>query len=145
MAQTVDDALKAAQLYTDDLEYQMIKLPARGVVAAASILAEINEPFGAMVVDKDEVTLVIPSDAVTDFARRMYGHAQSPAVYRLITLDVELDPTLTGFMARVSGALAAQGVTVMPFAAFTRDHLLVPAEQFDTAWAALQKLIGRVS
>lgn len=143
MPQTVDDALKAANLFTDNQRYRLIKLPARAFVAAASVLAEINEPFGAIILDKDEVTLVMPDDAVSDFARRLIGHTPSEAVYRLITLDIELEPSLIGFMAKVASALAAQGVTILPFAAFTRDHLLVQADQFDQAWSALKAITGK--
>jgi hypothetical protein len=143
MSQTVETALHAAKLYTDDQLYRLIRLPARGVVAAAGVLAEINEPFGAVIIDKDEVTLVIPDEAVTDFARRLHGHSTSTTAYRLITLDVELEPTLVGFMARIAAALAAQSVSLLPFAAFSRDHLLVPADQFDKAWAALKTLTGK--
>jgi hypothetical protein len=64
----------------------------------------------------------------------------SDTKYRLITFDVALDLTLVGFMARVSQALAEARVTILPFAAYTRDHLLVPVEQFDRAWARLEKL-----
>lgn len=142
MPQTVEDALRAAKLYSDDQLYRLIRLPARGVVAAAGVLAEINEPFGAVILDKDEVTLVMPDDALPDFARRLHGHAASATAYRLITLDVELEPTLIGFMARIAAALAAQGVSILPFAAYSRDHLLVPAHQFDQAWTALHALTG---
>ncbi len=142
MSQTVEDALKAAKLYTDNQVYRMIKLPARGVVAAAGVLAEINEPFGAVILDKDEVTLVLADEALSDFARRLYGHTASASTYRLITFDVELEPTLTGFMARVAATLAQAGVTILPFGAYSRDHLLVPSEQFDKAWAALKAITG---
>jgi len=36
--------------------------------------------------------------------------------------------------------LAAADVTILPLAAFSRDHLLVPAAQFDSALQALEAL-----
>lgn len=140
MPQTVQQALSAAKLYTDDQLYRLIKLPAQAVTAAAGVLAEIGEPFAALLVDKDEVTLVLTADDLEDFGRRLPGHTASATAYRLITFDVELEPTLVGFMAQVSAALASVGVSILPFAAFSRDHLLVPSEQFSTAWDALKKL-----
>jgi hypothetical protein len=68
------------------------------------------------------------------------GHKTLPTSYRLITIDVELEPNLVGFMAHISRALATAGITLMPFAAFSRDHLLVPSDKFDTALKALEKL-----
>lgn len=140
MPQTVEQALKTAQLYTDNIEYSLIHLPARAIMAAAGVLAEIGEPFGAVIADKDEVTLVIPADAVATFAKRLVEHRASETNYRLITFDIELEPTLTGFMARVARVLADANVPILPFAAFSRDHLLVPANQFDAAWDALKRL-----
>lgn len=140
MPQTVQQALAAANLYTDDQIYHLVRLPAQAVTAAAGVLAEVGEPFAALLVDKDEVTLVLTAGDLEDFAGRLPGHTASAAAYRLITFDVELEPTLVGFMARVSAALASTGVSILPFAAFSRDHLLVPAEQFTAAWDALKKL-----
>ena len=61
----------------------------------------------------------------------------------LITIDVELEPDLVGFMARVSRAMADANVTILPFAAYARDHLFVPERAFDVAIAALENLRSR--
>ncbi len=74
MAQTVEQALQQAKLYTDDMLYSLIHLPPNGIMAAAGVLAQIGEPFGALIADKDEVTLVIPADMVDDFASRLRDH-----------------------------------------------------------------------
>ncbi len=144
MAQTAASALAAAKLYSDNNRYALIKLPAAAITAAAGILAEISEPFGALIIDKDEVTLVMYADAVDDFARRMPGYEVAAKPYRLITFDLVLEPTLTGFMAFVAKALADAGVSIIPLGAFSRDHILVPADQYDTATAALNKLKSSV-
>jgi hypothetical protein len=142
MPQTVEQALKAAQLYSDNIEYRLIHLPPNAITAAAGVIAEIGEPFAALIVDKDEVTLVIPAEAVEVFARRLRDHRLSDSTYRLITFDLELEPTLTGFIARIATALAEAQIPILPFAAFSRDHLLVPSTQFDAAWAALTALLS---
>lgn len=140
MPQTVEQALQAAQLYTDEIEYRLVHLPPRAIMAAAGVIAEIGEPFTALLVDKDEVTLVIPADAIEVYERRFREHRLSDATYRLITFDLELEPTLTGFMARITAALAAAQIPILPFAAFSRDHLLVPRTQFEAALSTLKML-----
>ncbi len=140
MAQTVAQALQTGTLYTDDTLYSMVHLPANAITAAAGVLAQLSEAFSAMIVDKDEVTLILPADATEEFASRLRDHRVSTASYRLITFDLQLEPTLIGFMAAVAGALADANVPIMPFAAFNRDHLLVPADQFEAAWDALKQL-----
>lgn len=140
MAQTVAQALEQGKFTTDDILYSMIHLPPNAITAAAGIIAQLGEPFSTLIVDKDEVTLIIPTDTIEEFASRLRDQRISDASYRLITFDLELEPTLTGFMAAVAGALAGADVPVMPFAAFSRDHILVPAERFDAAWHALEQL-----
>ncbi|NDJ60983.1 MAG: ACT domain-containing protein [Chloroflexi bacterium] len=140
MPQTVEQALQQAQLYTDDQAYRLVRLPASAITAAAGVLAQVGEPFSALIVDKDEVTVIMPSEEVTAFADRLPDHQVSDVEYRLITFDVELEAGLVGFMARISAALAEAHVSILPYAAFNRDHVLVSAAQFDAAWSALTAL-----
>ncbi|HEX2905757.1 MAG TPA: ACT domain-containing protein [Phototrophicaceae bacterium] len=140
MAQTVQQALAQTALFSDGRDYVVIKLPARAITAAAGVIAEIGEPFGALIVDKDEVTLVIPAEALEDFIKRLPGHAVAEKHYRLITFDGILDFTLVGFMAVVSQALAKVGISILPVAAYSRDHLLVPADQVEVALKTLEQL-----
>jgi hypothetical protein len=140
MPQTVKQALNAASFYSDSQPYAFARLPSTAITAAAGVVAEIGEPFCALLVDKDEVTLMIPAEAWDDFAKRLPGSTLSSQRYRLITIDVALEPDLIGFMAHISRALADAGVSILPFAAYTRDHLFVPEENFSLAMTTLEKL-----
>lgn len=144
MTMTVEQAVAAATLYSDEERYKIVHLPPNAVVAAASVLAEIAEPFSVLIIDKDEITLVITESDLETYARRLAGHRAAEGDYRLITFDVQLGQDLIGFMAVVSKTLADAGVTIMPFAAFDRDHLLVPAAQYDNAISALRALQSTV-
>ena len=143
MARTVDEALQEATLVSDEQVYQIIRLPASAITAAAGVLAEIGEPFGALIADKDEVTLIIPADTLNTFTRRLPDYQPSAAQYRLITFEAVLEPTMIGFMARVSSALADAGIPIFPYAAYTTDHILVPADNFAAAVEALNRLRSR--
>ncbi len=140
MAHNAKTALKSVTLYTDGELYTMIKLPTTAVTAAAAVLAEIKEPFSALIVDKDEVTLILTLEDLTDFGRRLPGHEKSDDMFRLISMDGDLDPNLTGFMALIAGALAKAGIWILPLGSFTRDHLLVKTAQFDDAMITLRAL-----
>jgi uncharacterized protein len=137
---TVQEFLENARFYTDQEPYLVLRLPAAAITVAASIIAEISDPFCALIVDKDEVTLIVPHEAPEEFAKRLRGHEISGVRYRLITVDIPLPPDLVGFMARISTALAEAGVPIFPYAAYSRDHLLVPEAHFEKAMAALQRL-----
>jgi hypothetical protein len=140
MSQTVEQALKAARLFTDGKFYVLVRLHPGAITLAASVMAELAEPFSTLVVDKDEITLLIPADSLPAFAPRFRDGTVNDTKYLLISLDVVLDPALVGFLARISRALADAGVSIVAFGSYSRDHVLVPAEQFDAAWATLEKL-----
>lgn len=145
MSQTVDAALRDAILTSDDYVYRFVTLPPNGITAAAGVVAQAGNPFTALLLDDKEVTLMIEDEDFEHFKKRLLLHEVSEIRYRLITFDVELDATLVGFMARVATALADAGISVMPFAAFKRDHIFVPADDFDTAMQALAQLKQSVS
>ena len=140
MRQTVDEALCGAALYTDGQAYRLLQLPPSAMTLAAGVLAEAALPFSALLADKDEVTLLLPDAACQEFARRLQHAEIGEQVYRLITFDIALESTLVGFMARVSGALAGAGIPILTYAAFSRDHIVVRAQDFDASMRALEAL-----
>lgn len=140
MAQTVAEVLAQVELYTEEADYIIIQMPARAITSAASVLAEVGDPFSALIVDKDEVTLILDVEAYEEYKKRLHGHQAEMGLWRLITFDMELDSDLLGFMATVSKALADASISILPIAAYSRDHILVPAERIDDAIAALNTL-----
>ena len=140
MPQTIADVLRTAKFITDNELYRLVKLPARAITLAAGIIAEIGNPFCVLIVDKDEVTLMLPDEATDEFQNRLKYATISPTNYRLITFDVVLEPTLVGFMAHITKALAEANISVMPFAAYSRDHIFVAEDDFDEALTTLQSL-----
>lgn len=140
MAQTVAEVLAQVELYTEEADYVVIQMHARAITAAASVLAEVGDPFSALVVDKDEVTLILDVEAYEEYKKRLHGHQAEMRLWRLITFDMELESDLLGFMATISKALADAGISILPIAAYSRDHILVPAERISDALAALNTL-----
>ena len=130
MAQTVDDVLAQAELYSDGYSYRFVKMPPNAITVAAGIVAEAGNPFMALLVDKDEVTLMIEDEDYQEFKNRLRNHAVSETVYRLITFDIILEPTLVGLMARITQVLAEAIISVMPFASYSSDHIFVGEGDF---------------
>jgi hypothetical protein len=135
----LSEALSQTVLYTDGVVYSLIHLPPQAITPAAGILAEIGQPFLALIVDKDEVSLILPTRNWQALAHRLPG-AEATHNLRLITFDVVLDHNLIGYLAHVSRALAEAGVPILALSAYERDHVLVPQEHFDTAWTTLEVL-----
>ncbi len=136
--------LSQAPLFTDDVTYLVVHAPARAIIAAAGILAEISEPFSALIADKDEVTLVIAAEHWEEFGHRL-AESRLGGEYRLITFDLPLPSDLLGFLALVGRILADAGVSILAFSACERDHILVPAPAFQAAWDALRAAQARLS
>ena len=132
------NSFRNATLYTDDKKYRIVRAPATAILAGAAILAELAEPFSALIADKDEITLILPADVWSHVASRLPEHATLPDDYRLITFDLVLESDLVGFMALVSRLLAEAGVSILPVAAYSRDHILVSDNQFLVAWDTLR-------
>jgi uncharacterized protein len=60
--------------------------------------------------------------------------------WRMITFDMILPFGLVGFMARISGALAKEGISIFAVSAYSTDHVFVKARDLDRAVATLEKL-----
>ena len=138
--QTVEDAIRQTALFTDEETYWLIGLPVSAITVAAGIVAEAGQVFTGLLADKDEVTLMLRDDVYETFSKRLRDQQISESSYRLITFELTLELSLVGFMARVSAVLADAGVPIMVYAAYSRDHILVPADKFDDAMTALQQL-----
>mmetsp|Transcript_30405 Transcript_30405/g.73897 ORF Transcript_30405/g.73897 Transcript_30405/m.73897 type:complete len:210 (+) Transcript_30405:57-686(+) len=120
---------------------------------AATNPSVVSRPFQTMMVDKDEITFMVCDEDwkrvetrdggtetkdVDDETTIDFKTEISPIDYRLITFDVDLAPTLVGFMAFVTEKLATAQVSVLPFGAYSKDHIFVSTRDFDKAMDVLQ-------
>jgi hypothetical protein len=134
-------ALKRTHLLTDERRYSLIRLPISDLMVAADALMTSDDPFCAILFDQHEITIAAPVEKWAYIAERSANAVREQGAFRLITFDVVLPPTLIGYMARISAVLAEAEVPIFPFAAFSRDHIFVPADRFQAAWDALTALI----
>jgi hypothetical protein len=143
MATTVEDALQQGKLFTDDQTYTFLQLPVSSVSNAATAVSN-SSYFRGLLVDKDEITLMITSQ---DYAKEKDALGENVEVgefsYRMITFDAVLAPTLIGFMATITKALAAAEISVLPFAAYSRDHIFVQEGDFEKAMQVLEGLASK--
>jgi hypothetical protein len=112
--------------------------------AVASALASRLEPprhaFSAVVVERDEVSLSIER-AKWD-ALAIAGQARAVAgPYRAITLDLQIDLGVSGYLLPAAERLAAAGISIVPQCAFRKDHLLVRADDATRAMSILGALV----
>jgi hypothetical protein len=171
-SQTLQDALAKGKWYTDNIVYRFLQLPVSDIQIALQVVAQATATtktevstttttttetpcFVALLLDKDEVTVMIPSDtydqcssstttttsSTTTTVLTSDNHQVGTFSYRLITFDVVLEPTLVGFMAYITKALAQAQISVLPFAAYSRDHIFVQEADLDQALRVLEGLV----
>jgi uncharacterized protein len=126
---------------SDGQTYRMLKADLKAAGIMVEQLRGMEKPFTVIMIDEDEVTLVAQRHVVERIAARASDTVISDVEFRLITFDMVFDFGVVGFMARVSTALAQAQVPIFPYAAYTTDHILVPAAHYENAIAALEKLM----
>jgi hypothetical protein len=169
LSQTLQDALSKGKWYTDNIVYRFLQLPVSNIQIALQVVAQATATattktevsttttspcFVALLLDKDEVTIMIPSETYDQFSGGTTttttttttvltsdNHQVGIFSYRLITFDVVLEPTLVGFMAYITKALAQAQISVLPFAAYSRDHIFVQEADLDQALRVLKCLV----
>ncbi len=132
--------LAQTRLFTDAQTYVILSIPRSQATQAARVMMEVDGAFSSLIRDKDELTLILPRGRWEDFRPLLEISGESPD-YQLITFDTPLDLGLVGYLATVTSALAELGISIFSISAFSRDHILVPAEDFDRAWEGLRALI----
>ena len=119
--------------------YVLASLPLARVAEAAGLVASRPVGFAALVVERDEVSVTVVEAAWhgSDLARE--GRAAGP--FRVITLDMDVELDVCGYLAPAAARLAEAGVSIVPQCAFSKDHLLVHEEKLGTALSVLEDWI----
>lgn len=89
----------------------------------------------AVVRDKKEITVIVDQTKI-DSA----DEGETMKDYKIITFDMVLPFSLVGFMAKVSKALADEGISIFVISAYSTDHLLVREKDLPKAVDALENL-----
>ncbi len=89
----------------------------------------------ANVVDKKEITVIVDQ---TKYDKANAIEAEEG--YRMLTFDTTLPFNLVGFIAKVSKALAEEGIPIFVVSSFSTDHILVKEKYLKKTKKALERL-----
>lgn len=117
--------------------YVLATFPVDRLPEVASLVGSSRGAFAALVVERDEVSLTLSEPSWR--AARVDGRSAGP--FRVLTVDVDLDLDLCGFLAPLAALLADAGVPVVPQCAFLKDHVLVRDEDLDRTVGVIEDLI----
>lgn len=84
--------------------------------------------------EKESVTAILGKSIAKE------NSLQFEAVWKLITLNVHSDLAAVGFLAKITGELAKEGISVNAVSAYYHDHLFVPVHDAGKAMEILQGL-----
>lgn len=93
--------------------------------------------------DHREVTLLL-DEVDWQTMRHAAREARVEGGFRLLTLDVELDWKVVGYLARVTEILAASNLSVGALSAFSRDHLLIKQDDLGAALRILGRHVAEL-
>jgi hypothetical protein len=120
--------------------YVLASLPIAELAEAAALAGQATG-FCTLVLERDEVSLTVAEDAWQASALR--GRCLAEAFpYRAITLDVNIDLAVVGYLAPAAARLAEAGVSIVPQCAYLKDHLLVREADLAAARDVLEALIA---
>lgn len=87
-----------------------------------------------------ETTLLVPAEVAGEvLARHPAARAESGLAW--IRFELAMEWELVGFLARVTGRLAAAGVPLGAVCGYSRDHLFLAERWLGTARSALEELL----
>ena len=136
--ETVDELLRRAHVTVAPATYHLVSLTHGHwdqILQNPELSPRRDAPF-MLLRDDREVTLLLEEDdwRVIRYAAR---DAKTESGFRLVTLDIELDWSVVGFLAYVTRILADAGIAVGALSAFSRDHLLIKQKDLAKALRAL--------
>ena len=93
--------------------------------------------------DEHEVTLLLNEDDWL-VMRHAARNAKVESGFRFVTLDIELDWNVVGFLAHVTTILANENISVGAISAFSRDHLLIKQDDIGRALRVLSDHVAEL-
>lgn len=139
MSDRARDAWARTTIHVWPGEYLFASVSCERMAEASALAAAAPAgTFVALVRERDEIALTLP-DALQPHLDALSVRAAGP--FRVLTFDVALPLDLVGYLAPAAARLAEAGVSIVPQCGFRTDHLLVRAEDLETARRVLEAFV----
>jgi hypothetical protein len=119
--------------------YVLASLPVAALGEGAGLVGRARG-FAALLLERDEISVTVAEDLWREAPVRLRALAEA-GPYRAISLDVNIDLGVIGYLAPAAARLAEAGVSIVPQCAYSKDHLLVREADLETARTVLEALI----
>lgn len=100
----------------------------------------LSVPPAQIVTEAEQTTLLIPSDRIEEALQR-HPEAKIERDLIWVRFDASMSWDVVGFLALVTGHLAAAGIPIGAVCGFRRDHLFLAQGHQERARAVLAKIL----
>ncbi|MDQ2741542.1 MAG: hypothetical protein M3Z66_04490 [Chloroflexota bacterium] len=121
--------------------YTLTSLDVRLLPDAAQLMTERGGTFASLIIERDEVSLAVAEQIWRTSSLRRRARAED-GPFRVITLDIDIDLNVCGYLAPAAVRLGEAGVAIVPCGAYLKDHLLVHERDLATAVRVLEEFIA---
>ncbi|MBN2122338.1 ACT domain-containing protein [Candidatus Micrarchaeota archaeon] len=118
-------------------EWFMACVPEGSLMAVAAHLDCVKCIYS----EEEGLTILFSKEALDGMGELSEREVVGP--FALITLNVNSDLMAVGFLAKITGAIAAEGLSMNAFSAYFHDHLLVPYADRGEAMGILRELSSK--
>lgn len=123
----------------------LVSLPHSSLAEAARLIASAAESgrarsFAGLVVEEDEVSLTIDDTTWSEVAGRI-AHNAVAGPYAAITLELDVDLGVCGYLLPAARLLAEAGISIVPQCGYLKDHLVIRDADADRAVRILEDLV----
>jgi hypothetical protein len=115
-------ARTVANLLPED--FLIIKLPLKETVIIKDKTKLITDTFFSLMIDKDEITLVIPENEWKKISDS-FLELKMERTYKIISLDFPLQWTVKGYVSYITRLLAEMGISIGIISCYSKNYLLI--------------------
>lgn len=127
MERNVKELWAKTSLYVWPEPYWLISLPLATLSEALLHLGQDSKDtksFVAIVVEKDEVSLTLSNESFEKLSS-IFINKQVAGTYKVITLNLNIDLNVCGYLLPVAKLLADNNISIVPQCGYLKDHLVI--------------------
>lgn len=140
MDETVTNLWAQTRLSIWPEQYWLVSVAPAMLSDALAVIAASPPYFAALVMECDEVSLTICDAVWQDWREQLQGY-QAAGPYKIMTLALNIDLGVCGYLLPAAERLAEASISIMPQCAYLKDHLAIKQEDAARAVHILDELI----
>ena len=134
---TIKQLLKKTKLKLLSDKYIFISIPLNQFNRLD--LKQFQKKFFSITYEKDGITLTI-NEKNWNKIKVNFKKCKVGKNYRIITLDIKLNPNVVGYLAAISKILADNNISIIAISTYQKDHLMIKNKDTKKALKVLKKL-----